>query len=166
VVGKRRILWKPTTDSKGNFEEFESFEEKCLKYIKSACNLCSVYCGRVYYMYTEWTKSLCAHSDYSKIIRWTETFDHPVFVCLCVLCIILCHSMIQYSPHFSSYRLGFDPMQVRVKFVLEKSTLGNVFVPVFLFFLDSNIHLSIRDVFSLSSWQRFWKKQRTSRSYI
>jgi len=58
---------------------------------------------------------------------------------------ILCHAAIQYIPHLSSYRLGFDPMPVKVKFVLEKSTLGKVFVAIFQFSPDSNIHVSITD---------------------
>jgi len=44
VIGKRRILWTLTTDSKEKFENFESCEEKCLQYTKSACNLPTVYC--------------------------------------------------------------------------------------------------------------------------
>jgi hypothetical protein len=47
VVGKRRILWRPTTGSKGNFKIFESSEEKCLNYTKSVCNLATVFCGNV-----------------------------------------------------------------------------------------------------------------------
>ena len=70
------------------------------------------------------------------------------------------NTVIQCSPQLSYYRFEFDPMPVHVKFVLEKSTLGKVFVAIFLLSPESNIHVSITDATQSQQLTAFLNKTK------